>query len=198
MPRPASFYEPDILTRCMLLFWQQGFNATSIRDLEHATNLKASSLYNRFESKEALFLKCLEHYIQRVVKYRIDRYLKSDDPLIGLRAFFEATFEYLSPERAPMACFLSNTALEMGNAHDQIRPLLAKGGVILSQGFVQCLERAQRQGLLADDININREARQLYTLLQGMLIETAVHPEPGYLAARLDEIMAIIPLSSAS
>ncbi|MEM8645620.1 MAG: helix-turn-helix domain-containing protein, partial [Pseudomonadota bacterium] len=57
-----QFNEDEALEAAMRAFWQRGYEATSLSDLEAATGLNKSSLYNAFESKEALFVRCLERY----------------------------------------------------------------------------------------------------------------------------------------
>ncbi len=46
----------------MRLFWQQGYDATSLSDLTTAIGVGSASLYAAFGSKEALFMEALERY----------------------------------------------------------------------------------------------------------------------------------------
>ena len=195
MPRPAGFHEPDILTRSMLLFWRQGFAATSVRDLEQATGLKASSLYNRFQSKETLFARVLEHYINGVVALRIRRYLEdARDPLTGLRRFFETTYDYISDGRPPMACLLTNTALEKAAGDPLIRERLNQGTGLLLRAFASSLEDARRRRQLASSFDCQRGARQLLLGLQGLLVESTIRPDPAHLSQLVDDIFATLPV----
>ena len=195
MPRPAGFHEPDILTRSMLLFWQQGFAATSVRDLEQATGLKASSLYNRFQSKEHLFARVLAHYIERVVQLRIRRYLNAaEDPVIGLRRFFETTYDYIGDGRPAMACLLTNTALEKAATDPPIRQQLDQGTRLLLQAFQTSLEDARERRLLPSQYDCQRGARQLLLCLQGLLVDSTIHPDPAWLKGQVDAIFATLPL----
>ena len=142
MGRPAAFREPDVLTHAMMVFWQHGYTGTGVRDLEKATGLTASSLYNRFGSKQILFLAALDHYINKVVEHRIARYLRSDDPVTGLTRFFETTWDYIDDRRAPMACLLSNSALEFAGDRGPVQRHIRAGLSRLEDAFTDCLERA--------------------------------------------------------
>ena len=60
------------MLNAMLLFWQKGYEATSVKDLENATKLKTSSLYNTFGGKEQFFLNILKHYSNFVIGGRMN------------------------------------------------------------------------------------------------------------------------------
>ncbi|MDQ0790788.1 TetR/AcrR family transcriptional regulator [Streptomyces sp. B3I8] len=61
--RPRTFDEELVLEAAMLLFWRQGYEATSLAQLRDATGLSSASLYGAFGSKEGLFTRAVEHYI---------------------------------------------------------------------------------------------------------------------------------------
>lgn len=60
--RPRAFDREAALAQAMRLFWQKGFDATSIADLTAAMGIASPSLYAAFGSKEALYAEALEHY----------------------------------------------------------------------------------------------------------------------------------------
>jgi AcrR family transcriptional regulator len=64
MPRPRKLPENEALERALLLFWERGYDRTSIGDLGDALGVGPSSIYNAFGSKAALFRKALQHYLQ--------------------------------------------------------------------------------------------------------------------------------------
>ncbi|MEV0281182.1 TetR/AcrR family transcriptional regulator [Streptomyces sp. NPDC050610] len=61
--RPRTFDMEAVLEAAMLLFWEQGYEATSLAQLREATELSSASLYGAFGSKEGLFERAVEHYI---------------------------------------------------------------------------------------------------------------------------------------
>ena len=62
--RPRSFDETDVLDIAKDLFWQRGYEATSIKDLTEAMGMTPPSLYAAFGSKEALYRRVLDRYIE--------------------------------------------------------------------------------------------------------------------------------------
>lgn len=53
--RPKVFDREAALDKAMTLFWQHGYEATSLADLVEATGAKAPTLYAEFTNKEGLF-----------------------------------------------------------------------------------------------------------------------------------------------
>ncbi len=193
MPRPREFRDNDVLNRAMLLFWQQGFHATGIKQLESVTGLRTSSLYNRFGDKEGLYEAALEHYVETVVARRIERYLRHGDPLEGIRGFFRSTWDYIDDDHAPMACLLTNSALELGNRYPALRRRIDAGMQQVEQALVGALERARTSGSLPAGTEPARLGRRLAMALQGLLISTRARPERRWLRETTEAILAELP-----
>ena len=62
MPRATLHNRQDSLERALHLFWQKGFHATSLKDLERTLDMRPGSIYAAFGSKDALFQEALERY----------------------------------------------------------------------------------------------------------------------------------------
>ena len=54
--RPKVFDRDAALDKAMKLFWQHGYEATSLADLVEATGAKAPTLYAEFTNKEGYFV----------------------------------------------------------------------------------------------------------------------------------------------
>jgi TetR/AcrR family transcriptional repressor of nem operon len=92
LARPVRIDDRALLDRAMHAFWENGYRATSIRHLEDTLDVRAPAIYHRFESKEALFLRVIDHYIETVIDPRIATCLgATSDPTADLLRFFEST-----------------------------------------------------------------------------------------------------------
>jgi AcrR family transcriptional regulator len=63
--RPRSFDREEALRRAMELFWQRGYESTSIADPTDVMGIHSPSPYAAFGSKEALFREAVELYDAR-------------------------------------------------------------------------------------------------------------------------------------
>lgn len=192
MSRPRAYHDTDILTRAMLVFWQHGYRGANIRHLEEATGLKVSSLYHRFGSKEALFHETLDHYLNKVVRWRVNRYLyNSPDPIAGIRAFLHSCYSYIDLDagRPPMACLMTNSALESLPGDDAIASRVNQSLALVEKGFYDAICRSKANNPQATD-NSALLATQLALGLQGLLLSSKINTDQKALERACDALMA--------
>lgn len=187
MSRPRAYHDTDILTRAMLVFWQHGYHGANIRHLEDATGLKVSSLYHRFGSKEALFHETLDHYLNKVVRWRVKRYLyDSPEPIAGIRAFLHSSYAYIDTDagRPPMACLMTNSALESAPGDDAIALRVNQSLALVEQGFYDAISRSNTNN------SPSLLAKQLALGLQGLLITSKINTDHSALNVACNALMA--------
>jgi len=108
MGRTPTFDRGAVVDAARDVFWQRGYAEAGIVELEDATGLTRSSLYNAFGSKRGLFDAVLARYLDDVVRTRL-RPLGGGDPG-ALEAYVDemcAAIEADSP-RARAGCLLLN------------------------------------------------------------------------------------------
>jgi TetR/AcrR family transcriptional regulator, transcriptional repressor for nem operon len=120
MPRPKSFAPIDAIRAARDHFWRYGYEATSLSDLEAATKLNRSSLYQAFGTKRQLFTLALESYLNDVAWPRL---APVEEPGAGpprVAAYFTALAAALAatpPDIPGRGCLVVNMITELG-AHD--------------------------------------------------------------------------------
>ena len=70
--RPRGFKVAEVVEAAKELFWEHGYQGSTLADLELATGLNRSSLYQAFGTKEALFVEALDAYIDTFVAPRLE------------------------------------------------------------------------------------------------------------------------------
>jgi AcrR family transcriptional regulator len=67
--RPISLDRDAALENAMLLFWERGYEGTSMADLTKAMGLNPSSIYAAFGDKHALFSLAVKRYMETRAQY---------------------------------------------------------------------------------------------------------------------------------
>ena len=124
--RPREFDEDEVVERAVQLFWEQGYEGTSLDELLEATGMARQSLYRVFGNKHGLFLRALERYGDTRMRGAREALLANDSPreaLLGLLDMWEqaATAEDFS------GCLCMNSLTEFacqGDADIRARTLV--------------------------------------------------------------------------
>ena len=120
--RPRQFDEEQVLDTLLELFWDEGFEAASMADIAEATGLNKSSLYNTFGSKDELFYRVLERYID--VRQRIlAETLGAEGTLEVLGLFLDLMRMEIDGESGARGCLAVNSSTELGPRDDRIAGL---------------------------------------------------------------------------
>ncbi len=106
----------------MTLFWQHGYEATSLADLVEATGAKAPTLYAEFVNKEGLFRAVLDRYISRfAAKHEAVLFAEGKSVDRALRDYFTAVATCFTSKETPAGCFIINTSPRVGRLLDGYR-----------------------------------------------------------------------------
>ncbi|HEY6839294.1 MAG TPA: TetR/AcrR family transcriptional regulator [Geobacteraceae bacterium] len=166
--RPLA-YDPDqVLDAAMQIFWQHGYEATSMQDLLAAMGLSKSSLYQAFGGKKELFIRCINRYCEGM-----SAGLRSlfDEAKSGL-AFIEAVLLKSAAEaRHPdmrRGCLLMNTATEFAQKDAEIAARVATGFEGLRGLLTAAILRGQQEGEITADVEADALASYLVSSLGGI------------------------------
>jgi TetR/AcrR family transcriptional regulator, cholesterol catabolism regulator len=109
MPGPAPTSETrfdrrltKILTHATEVFYEQGYEGASMRDLSRATGMSLAGLYYYFESKEKLLYLIQKHTFTTVVERLRTRLREARDPEACIRIFILNHLEYFLANQKSM------------------------------------------------------------------------------------------------
>ena len=167
MARPRIVELDEVIVAAMACFRERGYDATSVRNLELATGLKAPSIYKAFGSKAGLFEVALDRYRSDVVDRRVEEYLRSELGIAGIRSFFTSTY---TVESLPThGCLLTNSAIEFPAIEQRAQRKVTQGLATIREALSAQLRSAQAAGEVGDTVNIGSVADMLLVLYEGML-----------------------------
>ena len=176
MARPREFDEAAVLDAAMDCFWQNGYEATSVRDLAAHMGITGASLYNAFGDKHALFRQVVRRYAERSMRERISR-LESALPTKGaVRAFLGEIVER-STGGDRRGCLLVNTALEAAPDDPELRAEVAARLAEIEAFFRRAVTAAQRDGSIPPGRTPEDLARLMLGVTLGLRVLARSTPE---------------------
>jgi len=151
MGRPRSFDRDVAITQAMHLFWEHGYDATSLSQLKAniGTGITAPSFYAAFGSKQALFEEVMERYLNthgRVTESLFDTTLAPREAIeLTLRRSAKMQCEPGHPKGCLVALGLLSTCTDESKA---ISTPLAEARALNRAGIVACVKRGIALGEL--------------------------------------------------
>lgn len=186
MARKREFDEQQVLEQVMQLFWQQGYEATSMSDLTAATGLQKPSLYAAYGDKRSLFEQALRRYNEQHL-IQIEQLLYTGK--MAKQSFTQlfqhvlnTTFENKdSAQHLPdYGCYCLNTLVELA-PHDQTFAALTREHQMkLADVFTQRLQQAVEQGEYAPTYDVSGNAHILLVNMIGLTVLLKANPDPAF------------------
>jgi TetR/AcrR family transcriptional repressor of nem operon len=185
-------FDPDAALQSALeLFWQRGYEATSMADLEEHLGIGRASIYATFGNKHELYLKAL------------DRYLENSDPLRELSqpgpalAAVRAVVRRFATEASTEAsrlngCFVTNTAAELAPRDPAAARRVEHSWDHFETLLHSALVRAQAQGELAGDRDPRALASMLLVLMQGLRVVGKSSSDPARVRHAAEQALALL------
>jgi TetR/AcrR family transcriptional repressor of nem operon len=152
MARDKDFIPEEKIAKALDVFWEKGYNATSMQDLVDAMQINRSSLYNSFGDKHNLFLECLRTYgylaaqdFESVLK------LKDLTPLETLEKIIDV---YVAGTIYDCKCCMGiKSSFELAGDDEEVRRIIKQASDRTIGLFTDLLRRAKEQGEIAEDKN---------------------------------------------
>lgn len=170
MPRPRSFSEDTVLETVMTLFWEKGYTATSMKDIQSATGLKAGSLYDAFGDKRHLFIQAMARYRKAYVGKRLHKLQLPGPAPARLKEFFDDLIEFSLGEGRKLGCLMSNTAVELAPHDPEMKGYVQDNLVDIADAFCAVIEEGQQHGQIQTRDDPADLARFLVSTLQGIRV----------------------------
>ncbi len=169
--RPKVFDRDAALDKAMALFWQHGYEATSMAHLVAATGAKAPTLYAEFTNKEGLFRAALDRYIARFIEKNETLLFATDKSLEqALGDYFDAIARFFTSKETPNGCFIISTSSALAASSEEIANTIKTRHARQAQTITHFLQLRQQRGEIPLQCNINHLADYLCCILQGMSV----------------------------
>jgi TetR/AcrR family transcriptional regulator, transcriptional repressor for nem operon len=171
MARSKEFDPEEALAAALDLFWQRGYEATSMADLVEHLGIGRASIYGTFGSKHELYLLALDRYIGATDAQVIERLSRPGRALPAVRDLVERyAAEAGSADSAGRGCLVVNAAVELLPGDETVARRVEASWRTLEVALATALSRARAEGDLRADADPVSLARFLLVVLQGLRV----------------------------
>jgi len=189
--RPRDFDRDIALRKAVEVFWERGYEGTSLKDLTEAMGIASASIYACFGSKEALFREAMALYTS--MEGQPPRRALHDQPTAraAIHAMLQATADVITLPGLPHGCMLILASPTGAVENHAVREFLAGGRRGQLREIRERLDRGVTDGdLLVSPIGLDAIARYYTTVMQGLSLQARD-------GASRDELEAVITCAMA-
>ena len=166
--RPLLFDRDAALKKAMLLFWQHGYETTSVAQLTAAMGVAAPTLYGAFGDKKTLFLEAVDLYANKgsvTASGLIDTAATARDAAYALLRCSAISF---TGSDTPAGCLLASAAASGSDDAADVRAILAKSRKETEAALHTKAKTDVLAGRLPADIDVGALAATTMAVIQGM------------------------------
>jgi TetR/AcrR family transcriptional repressor of nem operon len=169
MARPREFDMDEVLDAALAVFWERGYEATSMADLMEATGLHKGSLYKAFRDKHDLFVQALQRYLGKSYEQIRHMLLAAESPVQALTEFLHGLTDSCHQDSTRKGCFAVNCLVELANHDGAVSELTARHFTRIEKLLCDQIARGQKNGEIRDDIPAGHLAESFSVYLSGLL-----------------------------
>ena len=170
--RPREFDVDEALDRALQVFWRRGYEGATLPDLTAAMGINRPSLYAAFGSKEELFRKALDRYVEGPAAF-VREALNEPTARAVAERLLGGTIDLVTDRRNPRGCLIVQGALACGETAESVRREVAARRVAGEVAVRQRFERARADGDLPAEADAADLARYVVTVMRGMAVQAA-------------------------
>ena len=192
MARSRQFDERQALIAAMLVFWEKGYEGTSIHDLEQAMGLNRTSIYNAFGNKRAIFNRVMLCYKESVMSSLFAAMDEAPDIREGVRRLLNGALEIHFDEDNPGGCLVVLSVLESGQHDAESRTAMQQTLHDLKSALQVRLSKARKAGELPRDLDVGSTATTISTTMTGMMVMGKANFTRASLKKTLNQVVSLL------
>lgn len=110
MARPKAYDRQDAVKKACLAFWEHGYQALGVRELERQTGINQFAIRSEFGGKEGLLLEALAYYRDAAISTEMEP--MRDGGIAAIISFLQGLVTPGSMTSSPFGCLIVNTGVE--------------------------------------------------------------------------------------
>ncbi|MBQ7608867.1 MAG: TetR/AcrR family transcriptional regulator [Desulfovibrionaceae bacterium] len=192
--RPRAFDRDISLRRAMEIFWQKGYEPTSVSELCAAMGINPPSLYSVFGNKASLFIEAIHFYERTYWDAPGRAFLAEPDITCAVSKYFETAAHILLSKETPCGCMIVLAAINISEKETKVIQAIQQLRMATKKMFADRLSTAVKDGQIPPDTDIQALAGTLNTFLEGLSIQARDGLEPSELTSIASFAVRLLPL----
>lgn len=171
--RPRQFNREEAVRKAMELFWQNGYESTSLADLRKVLgDISSASFYAAFNSKQALYRECLDLYTHTCN----DTFSElSNEKVPAKDAIKNMLFQSIHMQTSsgkPSGCMIVLSGLNCGHENKEVEQMALSVRNDIRKSLVKCIDRGKQNGEWRQDTPTDQLVLMLDTFINGISIQS--------------------------
>jgi AcrR family transcriptional regulator len=188
--RPRTFDRAGALRRAMEVFWEHGYEGTSMSDLTAAMGINSPSLYAAFGCKEALFREAVAYYNDTLGATAADELRQRPTAREAISAVLRHHAAVFCDPDYPRGCMIVLAGITCTDRTRSVHEHLAGWRMALEQDFTERIERGIAEGDVPAGADAAAIAAFYNTVNHGMAIQARDGADPTKLSAVAEAAIA--------
>lgn len=189
MGRPRTFDRDAAIEQAMKIFWQHGYESTSLTQLKAgiAGGISAPSFYAAFGSKQALFQECVQRYLSTYAQVVEPLWDNGLPPRTAMETALRRSASMQCESGHPLGCMVGLGVMSAPSAeHADVTQPLARSRARTLAGMTACVQR----GIDSGELRADTDAAALAIALDAFLLGVSVLVRDGVNGAQIDTAIA--------
>jgi len=187
MARNKEFDTTLVLHKAMEVFGHYGYEGTSLQTLLEGLGIARQSLYDTYGTKRDLFIKAAKHYLNEKSSAVVANLERAESVKQAIADIFRTIVSTLQDEERRKECMILHSAIDQIPHDPEIAGLFEQDRLRLEQAFHEALVRAQNQGEISPNKDLQVLARYFYHARYAMTQAAKLSRNPK----ELEEIAAV-------
>ena len=189
--RPIIYEDNNIIKKAQEVFWQKGYSAASLSDLQKATGAGAGSFYNTFKGgKKEVFQKAIQE--RRLAFDAFKKELSvSESPLEFIKDFFRSIAQAEQNDHLK-GCIIANTVVEMTFIDEDLEANAVQILKEVEQMFTEVIKEEQTKGTIKTQTSPEILGKYLITFWCGLNTLRRMYHDENVLKDQIEMQLAVI------
>ncbi|QDK97456.1 TetR/AcrR family transcriptional regulator [Acinetobacter tandoii] len=187
--RPREFNRDEAINSAMNLFWEKGFESTSLADLRQTLNLSSASFYAAFGSKKVLYEECLHRYTETCGQISDELDNLSVSPRVAMQNMLHKTIAIQTSPLSPSGCMAVLSGLNCCDENKEVEQLAQKVRKQTQDAIQRCVLRGIEVGELPMDTDADVITQMLDCFIKGIAIKARDQTPREQLIAAADTLL---------